>query len=319
MRAAGPKAPPQPSPFVRYRVDGEEPRRDPLDPARSSAETVAYHLARLGLGVTEIRGHTGLRMVVPDGTGVCRTDLLPEAAWPPGVELCTLVRWTPDRRYQHDTLNRHAPVTVPAGAEHHWRDQVAATIAALESLGLVAEEAGPPRLPGYHASAELLVYRWPPGVTGPRQPDDAWEGWPPQTPNFQTRYRYPAPAERVTAILDNAGMRPRWPVAPTGHGACVAQSLTQTAWPVGFKECALVIWQPDPGFVCTETGRVSGGAEDHWKAGAARIRELLEPHGYTLISRERPVSPETDDEVTYLAGLSRREDPTLPEPHHARH
>ncbi|MEU0690566.1 hypothetical protein [Streptomyces uncialis] len=35
----------------------------------------------------------------------------------------------------------------------------------------------------------------------------------------------------------------------------------------------------------------------------ARVKELLASHGYVLTRRERPVSPTTDHQVTYLAHL----------------
>ncbi|WP_406402022.1 hypothetical protein [Streptomyces uncialis] len=304
MPAAGPISAKIPSsPYVRYRVEGREPRHDPTAPALSSREIVAFHLARLGLGVTEVHGSTGLRQVVPDGSGVCRAHTLGEEAWPRGAELCALVSWTPDSRYQHNSWDRHQPVTVPDGADEHWRERITMTIAALESLGFVAQETGPPRRPGYHPGAELLVYRMPPGMPAPRQPADAFAGWPPQTPNLQVAYRYPAPAERISALLDDAGFRPQQPITPTGHGRCVTRSITMTVWPPGSAACALVIWEPDPLFRPTADGQLPDRTAEHWETGTARIEELLASHGYILTRRERPVSPTTDHQVAYLAHL----------------
>ncbi|MFI6530654.1 hypothetical protein [Streptomyces uncialis] len=133
MPATGPISAKIPSsPYRRYRVEGREPHHDPTTPALSSREIVAFHLARLGLGVTEVHGSTGLRQVVPDGSGVCRAHTLEEEAWPRGAELCALVIWEPDPPFRPTGDGQ-----LPDRTAEHWETGTARIEELLASHGYI--------------------------------------------------------------------------------------------------------------------------------------------------------------------------------------
>ncbi|MGW6462076.1 hypothetical protein ACWF94_40150 [Streptomyces sp. NPDC055078] len=280
-----------------------EPRYDRADPGRTGTALVNHQLGRLGLGETYTTRDGIAYRALPEGAGWCRADGVPEPAWPRGADLCVLVNWYPDAAFRRDDTTGK----VPEGAEQHWAERVAATAVALESIGYVAEETGPPRTPHHHANAELLVYRMPQGVPPRRQPADAWKGWPPARPNWISgHYRYPgiAPDSEIHRVLQDAKLtweEPYYAEPRVESGPCFVQSITQTLWPPGSSRCALVVWQPAAGFRrSTKTGDVPPGAAEHWASGTARVVDVLEQNGYRVTGRERPLSPARDTTAEFL-------------------
>ncbi|MGW7492137.1 hypothetical protein [Streptomyces sp. NPDC054786] len=274
-----------------------------------------FDLARLGLGeVWTTREENGLRMgsrTLPEGAGWCRAVGAPEEAWPAGADLCVLVEWFPDVAFRR---NYHSG-SLPSGAEEHWRDRLAATVAALEWLGYLAEQTGPPRTPHHHSRAELVVYQMTPGVSAVGQPADAWKGAAPSRPNFIDGYLYhQAPMSHIERVLEDAQLtgkqRYGQPPSPEEFGSCIVRSVTETLWPVGAELCALVEWRPAPEFrPSPDTGEIPPpGAADHWDECTARVVGALVKKGYQVRRRERPWSLALDDSADLLVYRGERPD-----------
>lgn len=279
-----------------------EPVYDRTEP-QSGRALVNFHLRELGLGESWLvrAGADGQRLcryVVPRDLGVCRAYVLTEAAWPKGAELCVTVAWTPDAALRRDTRTGR----IPAGAEEHWRERIAATAHALESLGYVVEPSRCRRSPRYHFAAELLVYRMPPGVP-PRQlpAATAWALSEPVPPHYRRSGWYPdrSPQEVVDDALREARLASFQQIR-SPFGRIAVRDITQTVWPPEADRCAWLTWWPasafarDPG-----TGLPPAGAENHWRECLERLRKGLSGNGLVLRSRSRPWSP-ADDSADFL-------------------
>ncbi|MYR63633.1 hypothetical protein GTY54_48030, partial [Streptomyces sp. SID625] len=214
---------------------GGAPVYSPADP-QSGRALVEWHLHRLGLGPHRLTADSGAgyriaRHVPPPGRlGVCRARTLTEAAWPRGADLCVLVDWSPDpalRRNPH-----HG--TLPPGAEDHWRDRITATARALRSAGYHAEPSPVRCSPRHHASAELLVYRMPPGTA--RRPAPEPDTMPEPLPPTYERPRWSPerpPAHVVEAALRAAGLPLDGAPGDSAYGQVTVRAITQTVWPPG--------------------------------------------------------------------------------------
>ncbi|MFF3096844.1 hypothetical protein [Streptomyces cyaneofuscatus] len=281
----------------------EAPPYDPADP-QSGRALVNYHLVQLGIGESWVRGvsehgQRTARHIVPPDVGVCRAYVLTEAAWPEGAELCVTVNWWPDAGLKRDYQKR----TLPAAAPEHWRERIAATARALESLGYTVE---PSRWssPHYHPDAEFLVYRMPDGVPPREAPaDTAWALSQPVPPHYQETYwRWSdrSPEDVVNHVLRAAGWRsfaedPQSPVGRVG-----VRPITQMVWPPEADRCAWVTWWPADTFArSTETGLLPAGAEDHWRECLDRLHKVLSEGGLLVRSRARPWGPE-DEAAEFL-------------------
>lgn len=282
-------------------LDAEaEPGYDPAVP-QSARNLVDFHLRQLGLGEQYVRTPSGLARVLPDGIGWCRAQTLTEAAWPLGADLCVLVDWFPDAALRRDPRTGH----VPPGAEEHWRERLAMTADALESLGYVVERNGPQRSPRTHWAAELLVYRMSPGLAPVRLPPEAWEGVEPIPPHYgrPSWHPDPDPCSVVERALRKAGVR-AW---SSSAGVCVVRSITQTVWPPDADICAWVCWSPAKEFRRSrENGTVPPGAQEHWAHQIERVKTALEQAGYEVRSRLRPWNPRAEDYADFVVYRSRR-------------
>ncbi|WP_217231455.1 hypothetical protein [Streptomyces anulatus] len=280
-----------------------EPVYDPADP-QSGRALVNYHLVKLGIGESWVPGVSehGMRTarhVVPPDVGVCRAYVLTEAAWPEGAELCVTVSWSPDAALRRD----HHKRTLPVGAPEHWRERIAATARALESLGYVVE---PSRWssPHYHPGAEFLVYRMPDGVPPRMTPaDTAWALSEPVPPNHrETFWRYSdrSPEDVVNPVLRKAGWRP-WVEDPRSSlGWVGAHPITQMVWPPEADRCTWVTWRPADDFARSpKTGLLPDGAVDHWRECLDRLRKAVSDEGLRIRTRARLWGPE-DEAAEFL-------------------
>ncbi|MFJ6101824.1 hypothetical protein ACIQHY_12585 [Streptomyces sp. NPDC092359] len=290
-----------------------EPACTPSDP-QSGRLLVDYHLRELGIGETRLvgtgkHGRRTCRFVVPEGIGVCRAHVLTEAAWPDGAELCVLVSWSPTAALRRD----HQTGAIPPGAVEHWRERIAATAQALRAVGFVVEPSHVRHSPVYHAAAELLVYRMPPGVPARRAPAAADRATAPVPPNFlHHAWTYPdrSPEDIVAGVLHDAGLHTYCREPPLPSGRTAVRSITQTVWPPEADRCTWLTWSPDPAFVRDpDTGLLPDGAEEHWRGSLHRIREVLTASGLTLRTRPRPWHPATDQEAHYLVHRRPQERP----------
>ncbi|MFJ2882502.1 hypothetical protein ACIQGT_13705 [Streptomyces sp. NPDC093108] len=266
------------------RVGLTEPEYTPADP-QSGRALVDYHLRELGLGETRYvrTGNDGLRYgrhETPVDIGVCRAEVLTEAAWPQGAELCVIVRWSPDAALRRD-----------AAAEEHWRDRIAATAHALEGIGYVVE---PSRFssPRFHSAAELLVYRMASGVPPREAPADSeWALSSPVPPHHQQSswtWREKSPQDLVHEALERGGLRR----PDASFGRVAVRSITQTVWPPEADRCAWVIWWPAVDYTRAETGVLPAGAEGHWSESLGRLHRVLGEAGLVVRSRARRWHPE---------------------------
>ncbi|MFI8194018.1 hypothetical protein ACIF8T_35600 [Streptomyces sp. NPDC085946] len=289
-------------PFVSY---VKEPAYNPDDP-QSGRALVDYHLRDLGLGEVWQAKNSGLGLraatcATREGIGVCRAFVLTEAAWPKGADLCVTVEWWPDAALRRDCVRG----TLPAGAEEHWRERIAATAQALESRGFVVEPSRVRCSPRFHPSAEFLVYRTAAGTPLMRVPADTACGLPePIPPHYRQQSWYPeqSPCDLVRGALREAGLGDYGNTA----GEVVVRSITQTVWPPEADRCAWLIWRPAARFTRDpDTGVLPSGAEDHWRKSLARLHQALNTAGLKCRRRDRPLSPATDDEVHFLVFRTR--------------
>ncbi|GGX37830.1 hypothetical protein [Streptomyces chryseus] len=265
------------------------------DARQAIVALVEKDLEALGLTPTHTtRGGVSYR-TLPVGKGWCQVLYAPEEAWPPGADLCVIVRWHPDKAYRRNNDTGH----VPAGAEEHWRERTRATIAALATAGYKAAATGPPRAPRLHAQEDILVWRVPEDHEGAWPPFQAWHGSAPARPNLdQPDYRYPErnPLHLVEAVLNNS--RRHWPAADLGRVLTVTASAV--IWPPHAESCVRVLWQPSERFQRLPDGAVPAGAEEHWRAGVSRVRQDLVAAGYHVRGAERPMSPARDEDAGLL-------------------
>ncbi|MBT2490669.1 hypothetical protein J7E96_19540 [Streptomyces sp. ISL-96] len=265
------------------------------DTRRAGVALVEHHLDALGLAPTHTKRDGVSYRTLPEGLGWCQALYAPEEGWPPGADLCVIVRWHPDRAYRRDGGTGRVPV----GAEEHWRERTRATIAALGSVGFCAAVTGPPRAPRLHAQEDILVWRMPEGQESMWPPFQAWDGSAPARPNFdQPGYRYPErdPLRLVDAVLNTA--RDQWPGKELGRFYTV--DAPAVLWPPHAESCVRVLWQPDPQFRRLPDGTVPAGAEEHWRTGISRIKSDLKAAGYHVRQAERGTSPALDEDAGLL-------------------
>ncbi|MFI8103512.1 hypothetical protein [Streptomyces sp. NPDC086023] len=278
-----------------------EPVYDRADP-QSGRALVNFHLRELGIGESKLvrtgaDGQRFCRHVLPQGLGVCRAHVLTEAAWPEGAELCVTVDWAPDAALRRDGWTGR----VPAGADAHWRERIAATARALESLGYVVEPSRFRCSPRCHAGAELLVYRMPAGVP-PRQEPTAWALSEPVPPHFQRLGWYPdrSPQEIVRDALLEAGLG-LFRREPSPFGQVAVRDITQTVWPPEADRCTWLTWWPAAAFArAPGTGLAPAGAEERWRECLGRLQQALTGAGLVVRSRARPWNPDTDETADVL-------------------
>ena len=255
--------------------------------ATSAVAVVNYDLALLNLAQQVKNG----QRIVPVGLGWCRAIPAPEEAWPLGAELCVLVQWFPDEEFLK--VGWKAPA--PQGAEAHWGERIAATLAALRTLGYVAEQWGPPQTPHLHMSAELVVYRMPPGVPAPPHPAYL------PVPQEHEWYR-DSPQGRVRRDLDQSFIvtRPR----DTERGSFITIRVDRVLWPQKAVTCALVAWLPDDQMRIDpdspDSSNVPQDVMDYWESEMARITGDLRRLGYQVRRRERPWNPAVDKSADLL-------------------
>ncbi|MFC8723794.1 hypothetical protein [Streptomyces bacillaris] len=275
-----------------------EPVYDRADP-QSGRALVDFHLRELGLGeVWMVRvGEDGLRYgrdVRPLGPGVCRTEVLTEAAWPDGAELCVLVSWAPDEPYRRE----YRTGRVPAGAEEHWRERIEVVARALRTRGYVVEPSRVVCSPRHDSAAELLVYRMPEGL--PPRPT------PRGQPLRRTSWRYPerSPIDLVRDALHDAGLPTDRQGARSPVGRIGIRLISQTVWPPEADRCTWVTWWPDDDFARDpDTGLLPAGAEEHWRECLGQLRQALTAAGLALRpgteAHQHPDVRETADFLVY--------------------
>ncbi|GAA1979207.1 hypothetical protein [Kitasatospora viridis] len=266
----------------------DEPPYEPVRPF-GARHIVNEDLMRLGLGEgVDAQGHR----VLPKGLGWCQALQAPEECWPDGAELCVVVNWYPDVAHRPQYSNDYRKRTIPTGAAAHWEKRIAATVAALESLGYVAEFHSDLWTPTHHPGAEILVYRMAPGVEPPRKPANAWATYGPARPNFEYGINKAAyEQERVRRVLEAArlmmqnyvyGERPLEKVPSRIGKGCVVWDLKPTLRPLGAVDCAHVAWFPDP-----QLARY----QEHWTEAQTLITATLREDGYATRARKEPWGP----------------------------
>ncbi len=262
------------------------PSRPPYDrtSAASAVAVVNHDLVLLNLALQVKDGHR----VVPVGLGWCRAIPAPEEAWPLGADLCVLVQWFPDEEFLK--VGWKAPA--PQGAEGHWRERIAATLAALRTLGYVAEQWGPPQTPKEHMSAELVVYRMPTGVPAPRRP--AYLPVP-----LEHEWYRESPQERIRRDLEKPFRV--MSAEDTKRGGFIVIHVDRVLWPPKAVTCALVAWLPDADMqIAPGSSDVPQEVMDYWESSVARISEDLRRAGYQVRRRERPLNPAVEKSADLL-------------------
>ncbi|MEU8543026.1 hypothetical protein AB0C52_24080 [Streptomyces sp. NPDC048717] len=249
-------------------------------------------LAKLGLApATEMRRGIPYT-VIPAGRGWCQAVYAPPEAWPPGAEVCAIVRWRPDAAFRRDRTTGR----VPAGAEIHWKLRTRAMLRDLEAAGYLAVVSGPPRSPRLHPHEDILIWRLGPGAHWSWPPHEAWDGMDPARPNHQREYR--PRARDPWALLSTTLGEYR---VGSDHGRALAESIDAVLWPQQAEYCARVRWQPHPKYQRRPgDDHAPPGAAAHWKAGVHRLTHRLTGAGYRVRTAEHPASPDRDDEVGLL-------------------
>ncbi|MDT9682041.1 hypothetical protein RND61_08125 [Streptomyces sp. TRM76323] len=268
---------------------------------------VETDLAALGLTPLYTRRDGHHARSLPDGLGWCRARYAPEEAWPPGADLCVIVEWHPDVRYRRD----HSTGRVPAGAAEHWRERVAATVQALRSRGYAAAVTGPPRGPHLVPREEILCWRTPPGTPVWHPPPGAWDDVPPTRPNYEHGFHRPGETDPVRDVETLLGLRledttllgprTRPDPHPDRRPRVVVRRASAVLWPPGAHRCVRVVWTPAPAYRRRDDGTVPEGAADHWDTGIRRVHSALRAAGHQVRTAARPRSPETHEEVGFLA------------------